>query len=57
MKKYRCVVYSDVGVILFKTTYEELTKNYTVKNLLKTKFPECKIDIEGKKVSSEYGKK
>jgi hypothetical protein len=51
MKKYRCVVYSNVGVILFKTTFEELTKNYTIKNLLKEKFPDCKIDIEGKKIN------
>lgn len=51
MKKYRCIVYSATGVILFKTTFEELLKNYTVKNLLKERFPECKIDIESKKVN------
>ncbi len=53
MKKYRCVVYSSVGIILFKTTFEELTKNYSIKNLLKERLPDCKIDIESKKVKDK----
>ncbi len=49
MKKYRCEVYSNTGVLLFKTNYQGRIRNHVVKKHLKHRFSEFIIKIKSRK--------